>query len=243
MASGLFERMKPAPPPAGADLIVPWQLICSWMALGRRPILPLGTAFIFFYGRKKADMGGCRRRLGGLRRGARGTRHGARGAGQKEARTGTVRQLAGEDACLTGEGFGFRAGELFSVRAHTLGKRGNATRRNGGKGLQTKRNGGGCPGHRGGKMGCPRMPRMARINLEWGERPEARGTRREGGSRPTPGQGTRPTGWEHPPCRPGALTGRCERISASMGNFRRPAEQVTEPRGCPPVFDRAGRQR
>jgi len=46
-------------------------------------------------------MGGCRRRLGGLRRGARGTRHEARGAGQKEARTGTVRQPAGEDAYPT----------------------------------------------------------------------------------------------------------------------------------------------
>ena len=57
---------------------------------------------------------------------------------------------------------------------------------------------------------------MARMNLEWGGRPEARGAGREGGSRPTPGQGTRPTGWEHPPCRPGALTGRCERVSARM---------------------------
>jgi len=93
MASGLFERMKPAPPPAGADLIVPWQLICSWMALGRRPILPLGTAFIFFYGRKKADMGGCRRRLGGLRRGARGTGREARGAG-RGAKRGTHRDGA-----------------------------------------------------------------------------------------------------------------------------------------------------
>ncbi len=32
----------------------------------------------------------------------------------------------------------------------------------------------------------------------------------------TPFQGTWPAGWRHPACRPGALTGRCERVSASM---------------------------
>ena len=37
------------------------RLTCSWMAL----VLPLGASFIFFYGRKRADMGGCRRRLDG----------------------------------------------------------------------------------------------------------------------------------------------------------------------------------
>jgi len=105
MASGLFERMKPAPPPAGADLIVPWQLICSWMALGRRPILPLGTAFIFFYGRKKADMGGCRRRLGGLRRGARGTGRGARG--KKRHAPGRCGNWQARTPALRGRGSGF----------------------------------------------------------------------------------------------------------------------------------------
>ena len=90
-------------------------------------------------------------------------------------------------------------------------------------------------GSRGGRLlhgERPDCPRMARMSLKWGER-------REGSCRPTPGQGTRPTSWEHPPCGPGALTGRCERISASMGNLRSPTEKVTEPRGCPPAFDRA----
>ena len=75
------------------------------------------------------------------------------GFGPKETRIGTVRQPAGEDAGPTGRGFRFRSGELFNVQTHALGKRGNATRTNGGKARQTKGNGGCCPGHRWGKSG------------------------------------------------------------------------------------------
>ena len=68
-------------------------------------------------------------------------------------KNGTVRQPAGEDAGPTGRGFRFRSGELFNVQTHALGKRGNATRTNGGKALKTKGNGDTCPGHRRGKSG------------------------------------------------------------------------------------------
>jgi len=68
------------------------RLTGSWMALGRRPILPLGAPFIFFYSRKRADMAGFSRRLAGWVFGE------ALGSGQKEARTGMVRQPAGDDS-------------------------------------------------------------------------------------------------------------------------------------------------
>ena len=46
---------------------------------------------------------------------------------------------------------------MFHARSHALGKRGNATRTNDGKGRQTKGSGGCCPRHQWGKIGSPRI--------------------------------------------------------------------------------------
>ena len=63
--------------------------------------------------------------------------------------------------------------------------------------------------------------------------------------RVSPGTAGRPTGWAIS-VRQATPALRDHRVwrahCASMGNLRGPTEQVTEPRGCAPVFDRAGYQ-